>query len=65
MKFSLLILIDSWFGLVWHNRSNISLLSPFLRVSVHKPHVEERGEDEGEAGDEHGADQLEDGAEAG
>ena len=41
------------------------LLSPFLCLPVHQPHVEEGREHEGEAGDEHGADQLEDGAEAG
>ena len=41
------------------------LLSPYLCLPVYQPHVEEGREHEGEAGDEHGADQLEDGAEAG
>ena len=41
------------------------LLSAFLCLPVHQPHVEEGREHEGEAGDEHRADQLEDGAEAG
>ena len=36
-----------------------------LCLAVHQPHVEEGREHEGEAGDEHRADQLEDGAEAG
>ena len=41
------------------------LHAPFFSLPVHQPHVEEGREHEGEAGDEHRADQLEDGAEAG
>ena len=41
------------------------LHAPVLYLPVHQSHVEEWREHEGEAGDKHRADQLEDGAEAG
>ena len=41
------------------------LLPPFLCIPIKQPHVEEGRKHKSEAGDKHGADQLEDGAEAG
>ena len=60
---TMLIDLDRIFKIIV--RIVVVLLAPILCVPVDEPHVEEGREHEGEAGDEHGADQLEDGAEAG
>ena len=60
---TMLIGLDRIFRIIV--RIVVVLLAPILCVPVDEPHVEEGREHEGEAGDEHGADKLEDGAEAG